>query len=93
MAASGENLVSASATMLAFGFGVATILMVLAYGSRELLNSRRDRLMRIMPWAQPIMGVTMLIVGLILFFHLNLYIDQWLLDIMPIWLQDLSVRY
>ncbi len=93
MAASGENLLSASATMLAFGFGVATILMVLAYGSREILNSRRDRLMRIMPWAQPIMGVTMLIVGLILFFHLNLYIDQWLLDIMPVWLQDLSVRY
>ena len=93
MAASGENLGSATITMLSFGFGVATILMVLAYGSREILTSRRDRLMRIMPWAQPIMGVTMLIVGLILFFHLNLYLDQILLDIMPIWLQDLSVRY
>ena len=46
-----------------------------------------------MPWAQPIMGVTMLIVGFVLLFHLNLYIDQWLLNIMPIWLQDLSVRY
>ncbi len=93
MAASGENLLSASMTMLAFGFGVATILMVLAYGSRGVLTARRDRLMRIMPWAQPIMGVTMLVVGLILFFHLNLYIDQWLLNIMPIWLQDLSVRF
>ena len=93
MAASGENLMSASMTMLAFGFGVATILMVLAYGSRGVLTARRDRLMRIMPWAQPIMGVTMLIVGFVLLFHLNLYIDQWLLNIMPIWLQDLSVRY
>lgn len=93
LAASGENLVSASLTMLAFGFGVSTILMALAYGSREMLTTRRNQLMRVMPWAQPIMGVTLLLVGLMLFFRWNHVIDNWLLDVMPVWLQDLSVRF
>jgi len=93
LAASGENLLSASLTMLVFGLGVSTILMALAYGSREMLTTRRNRLMQVMPWAQPIMGVTLLLVGLMLFFHWNRAIDNWLLDIMPVWLQDLSVRF
>lgn len=93
MAATGENLFYASATMVFFGFGVSTIIVGLAYGSREIITTRRDRLMRIMPWAQPIMGVSMLIVGFMLLFHLNLYLDLVILDIMPVWLQDLSVRF
>jgi len=93
LAATGEGLLSASFTMLFFGFGVSTVLLALAYGSRELLTSRRNRLMKIMPWAQPIMGVTLVLVGLMLLFHWNRAIDNWLLDVMPVWLQDLSVRF
>jgi len=39
------------------------------------------------------MGLTLLIVGVALLLQVNHYIDSWLLDHMPIWLQDLSVRY
>ena len=93
LAASGESLVQATATMLFFGFGVATILLVLAYGSREVLTSRHARLSQWMPWAKPFMGFVLLLVGLTLFFHWNRYIEVWMLDVMPIWLQDLSVRF
>jgi len=93
LAASGENLFQAALTMLAFGFGVATILLLLAYGSREVLSSRQAAMRRWMPWAKPIMGVALLLVGLTLFFHWNRFIEIWLLDHMPIWLQDLSVRF
>ena len=93
LAASGENLLQAAMTMLFFGFGVATILLALAYGSREVLASRREKLMRWMPWARPIMGVTLVLVGVVLLFHLNRHIEIWLLDVMPVWLQDLSVRF
>ncbi|MFT5390848.1 MAG: cytochrome c-type biogenesis protein [Gammaproteobacteria bacterium] len=93
LAASGDGLVQATFTMVAFGFGVSTILLVLAYGSRELLSSRRERLMALMPWAKPIMGVTLLVVGLAIFFHWDRKLETYLLDIMPIWLQDLSVRF
>lgn len=91
LAASGENLGQATLTMLMFGIGVSTILLALAYGSREMLNVRRSRLMRWMPWAKPTMGVTLLMVGLAIFFHIDRQIEGWLLDVMPIWLQDLSI--
>lgn len=91
LAASGENLFAATATMLAFGVGVCTVLLGLAYGSRELLNARRARLMAIMPWAKPLMGGILLMVGLSLWFHLERIVETWLLDIMPVWLQDLSI--
>lgn len=93
MAASGENLLQATVTMLVFGFGVATVLLALAYGSREVLTSRHANLSKAMPWAKPLMGVVLLFVGVALFFHLQRYIEVWFLDNMPIWLQDLSVRF
>ena len=91
LAASGENLGQAGVTMLAFGIGVSTVLLALAYGSREILNTRRARLMSWMPWAKPVMGATLLVVGVSLFFHLDRMIESRLLDLMPYWLIDLSV--
>lgn len=92
LAASGKNLGHATITMIIFGLGVATVLLALAYGSRGMINSRRERLMSLMPWAKPILGSILLLVGLAIFFHFDRKIESWLLDIMPIWLQDLSVR-
>ena len=93
LAASGEGLGQAAITMLFFGFGVSTMLLALAYGSREVVAKRQSRMMKIMPWARPLMGITLLVVGIALMFRVNHYIDIWLLDRMPAWLQDLSVRY
>ena len=91
LAASGENLGQAGITMLAFGVGVSTVLMALAYGSREVLAARRERLMAWMPCAKPVMGATLLVVGVSVFFHLDRMIESRLLDLMPYWLIDLSV--
>ena len=91
LAASGENLGQAGATMLAFGIGVSTVLLGLAYGSREILMARRERLMAWMPWAKPIMGAALLLVGLAVFFHLDRIIESRLLDAMPDWLLTFSV--
>ena len=91
LAASGEHLGQAGIAMLAFGIGVSTVLLVLAYGSREILNARRERLMSWMPWAKPVMGATLLVVGVSVFFHLDRMIESRLLDLMPYWLIDLSV--
>ena len=91
LAASGENLAQAGITMLAFGIGVSTVLMALAYGSREILNARRERLMSWMPWAKPVMGATLLVVGVSVYFHLDRIVEGRLLDLMPDWLVDLSV--
>lgn len=91
LAASGENLGEAGFTMLAFGIGVSTVLMGLAYGSREILNARRERLTAWMPWAKPVMGTVLLVVGAAIFFHVDRMIESRLLDLMPDWLLALSV--
>ena len=91
LAARGENLAQAGATMLAFGIGVSTVLLGLAYGSRELLAARRERLMSWMPWAKPIMGASLILVGLAVFFHLDRAIESRILDAMPDWLLAFSV--
>ena len=33
----------------------------------------------------------LLVVGLMIWFHVERMIESWLLDIMPVWLQDLSI--
>ena len=91
LAASGENLGQATFTMLVFGVGVATVLLGLAYGSRGVINARRERMMRWMPWARPFMGTMLLLVGGTILLGLERAAEGWLLDIMPIWLQDLPL--
>ncbi len=91
LAASGEGLAQATVTMLAFGVGVSTVLVALAYGSRRAVSARRERLAAWMPWAKPLMGAILLVVGIAILFHLDRMIEGWLLDRMPVWLQDLSV--
>ena len=91
LAASGENLGEAGLTMLTFGIGVSTVLVALAYGSREIVSARRERLIAWMPWAKPLMGATLLAVGLAIFFHVDRMIESRLLDLMPGWLLDLSI--
>ena len=91
LAASGEGLFHAGITMLAFGAGISTLLVALAYGSRELLVARRRRLAAWIPWAKPMMGGALLLVGLAVFFHVERVVESWLLDLMPGWLLDLSV--
>lgn len=91
LAASGEGLLQASFTMIMFGFGVSTVMLALAYGSREVLARRRDALKSIMPYAKPVMGASLALVGVLLLFHLERVIEGWLLDLMPAWLLNLSV--
>ncbi len=93
LAASGDGLLQATIIMICFGLGVSTIILLLSYGSRELLNRRKQRLMSWMPWAKPIMGVALILVGIAILFQWNKALDVWLLDVMPIWLQDLSVKF
>ncbi|MCY4468217.1 MAG: cytochrome c biogenesis CcdA family protein [Thiotrichales bacterium] len=91
LAASGEHLGQAAVTMLAFGVGVSTVLLALAYGSRQAVSARREKLASWMPWAKPLMGATLLVVGIAILFHIDRMIEGWVLDQMPVWLQDLSV--
>ena len=43
--------------MTAFSIGVATIILALAYGTREAIKTRQDSLRKIAAKSKPILGV------------------------------------
>lgn len=93
LASQGQNLVWAFLIMLSFGLGVSTVVIALGYGTAEAVRRRKQALHGLAERAKPIMGFAFVIVGLMILFKVHHRIDAILLDVLPIWLQDLSVRY
>lgn len=91
LASQGNDLVRAAAIMTAFAAGVAAVIVTLAYMARATFVRHRARLQRLADLSRPLMGLTLLAVGAMIFFHLNQILEIWLLDALPFWLQDLSV--
>lgn len=91
MASQGESLARAALIMIAFAFGVSTIILGLGYGARSALKRRQAMMRAFAEKARPVMGVVFVAVGLALLFRVNHMIDAWLLEHLPTWLVDLSV--
>jgi len=70
---------------------VSTLIIGLGVGAHEAIRRRAQALRGLAERSKPIIGATFVAVGLMLFFQVHHVIEGWLLDIMPIWLQDLSV--
>jgi cytochrome c-type biogenesis protein len=91
LAASGQSIGWAALTMAAFALGVASVILGLGYGARAALQRRRALMRRLAEASKPVMGVVFLGVGLMIFFGIHHVIEGWMLDHLPIWLQDLSI--
>ena len=91
LAAQGESLGYAFAIMMLFSAGAATIMLLLAYGTRSLIASRRALLSQITPYARPVLGVGLVVVGLAIVFHIDRLLEGWALAMLPAWFADLSV--
>ncbi|MEM9434679.1 MAG: cytochrome c biogenesis protein CcdA [Pseudomonadota bacterium] len=91
LASQGENLGYVTAIMCAFALGVSTLIIGLGLGAREAIRTRAQALRGLAERSKPIIGATFVAVGAMLFFQVHHVIEGSLLDIMPIWLQDLSV--
>lgn len=87
LASQGESLTWATLIMIGFALGVSTLIIALGYGARRYLG----RLRQLALISRPLMGIIFVLVGLMIFFKINHVIEAWLLDVLPIWLQDLSV--
>lgn len=93
LASTGQSLGWATLIMVCFAAGISTIILALGYGAQSAIRSRRDWLRRVAARARPAMGVLFVLTGLALAFGLHKYAEFWLLDNLPFWLQDLSVRF
>lgn len=91
LASQGENLAYAGLIMVFFALGVSTLIIGLGLGAREAIRTRAQSLRGLAERSKPILGATFVAVGLMLYFKINHYIEEWALGVMPIWLQDLSV--
>lgn len=91
LAAQGADLFWAALVMAAFALGVATLIIGLSFGAREALRSRSASLHGLAERSKPIMGGVLVLVGVAILLGLHHRAEAWLLQVMPIWLQDLSV--
>ena len=92
LASTGQNLTWSFLIMVFYGAGLVTILTLLAYGGRSVIQRRKALLTRIAAHAPRIMGATLLLVGLALTFKLHIAAEIWLLDHLPDSFISLSTR-
>ncbi|MEM1375248.1 MAG: cytochrome c biogenesis CcdA family protein [Pseudomonadota bacterium] len=93
LASTGENLAWAAAIMVSFALGVSSVILALGYGAQSALRSRAALMRRLAVWARPTMGVILILVGIAILFRVHHMIEIWAIGALPVWLQDLSVRF
>jgi len=91
LASQGTNLGYAAMIMVFFSLGVSTLIIGLGFGAREAIRSRAQSLRGLAERSKPILGVTFIAVGLLLFFKIHHIFEAWAIQTMPAWLIDLSV--
>lgn len=92
-ASTGDNLFSAFGIFLVFGVGVATSMLVFAYGSRKALAERRTVAMAIARFGKPAFGVALLVVGTLILTGGDRAIEAYVLDMTPDWLVRFTTRF
>lgn len=93
LASAGNNLIWATMIMLAFAFGVSTIILALGFLSREALMRQKDRMQKLSKLAKPIMGALLVSIGTFLLFGLHYTVERWAIENLPYWFQDLSITF
>jgi len=93
LASQGQNLGYVALIMAFFALGVSTFTIGLGIGAKETIRTRAQTFRGLAERSKPIIGAAFITIGLMLFFQLHHIIEEWLLNIMPIWLQDLSVMF
>lgn len=82
-ASQGQDLVSSFLIFLIFGLGVATSVLVFAYGSRKAIGERRKTLGLVAKYGKPLFGAALLVVGLMVVTGFDKVIEIALLDALP----------
>ena len=92
-ASQSQDLLSAFATFLIFGSGVATSILLFAYGSRKVLGERRGRFRQAARFARPLFGGAVLAVGVMVMTGLDKVAEAALLGVLPQSLIEFTTRF
>lgn len=91
LASQGQDLVWAGLIMTAFALGVSTLILGLGFGAQNTIRGRAAALRGLAERSKPIMGALFLGVGLMILLGVHHILEAWAVELLPIWLQDLSV--
>ncbi len=91
LASQGKSILWATAIMTSFALGTSTVILALAYGAREAIMRRQAGLRRLAENSKWIMAVALIAVGVAILLGLQKLVEGWAIQILPEWLQDLSV--
>jgi len=91
LASQGDDLLRAFTIMVGFALGIGSVMVALGYGARQALRRHMGALQRVAVASRPILGGVFLFVGVAILLRWHHVAEVWLLDRMPVWLQDLSV--
>jgi len=90
LASQGQNLAEVAFVMAAFGLGIATVLLVLAFAARGVIAKWRGKLLSAGSGGKKALGALAIVVGLLIVTGADHMIEGWILSVSPDWLVDLS---
>lgn len=93
LAAQGKDLGVVAATMVAFGVGAATPLLLLGVLSREALMRWRSRMMAGGRMAKMALGALFVAIGVAVLAGIDKTVEAGLVDASPAWLTNLTTRF
>ena len=93
LAAQGQSIAWASAIMASFALGTSTIILLMAYGARDIIKKRQGKFRKLAEHSKVTMATLLICVGLAILLELHKLIDAWFINSVPVWLQDLSVSF
>lgn len=91
LASQGQSVAWSAAIMTSFALGTSTVLLLLAYGTREAIVRRQSNLRKIAANSKWVMALALITVGVVILTGLHYRIEGWVMSLLPVWLQDLSV--
>jgi cytochrome c biogenesis protein CcdA len=93
LAAQGRDLGQVALTMIAFGLGAATPLLVLGTLSRQAMVGLRDRLLTTGRWGKFALGGVLVAVALLIFTGGDRVFETLIVNASPDWLTNLTTRF
>lgn len=86
LAAQGQDLAQVAAVMLAFGLGIATVLLALAFATRSAITKWRGKLMSTGSRGKQVLGTLLVFVGLFVITGLDRQAEGAIVAASPNWL-------
>lgn len=93
LAAQGENLGAVAATMGAFGLGIASVLLLLAFATRSFMSRSRGKLLSAGSKGKFILGALVAAVGLFILTGLDRRAEAAIVQSSPDWLTELTTKF